>query len=91
MVDLSKPNELWFTLEKLLTSTSARVESIINDLRGVDPDIKNVMRKTAWERIGNTHPVGIPTDSRLGTYWKYCYASCMYTQGQILTNSTGLP
>ena len=59
VLDLSTPNELWFTLETLLSELKKRVESAINELKREDPSIRDKLKKRCWERIGDDHAVCI--------------------------------
>ncbi|KAL5009245.1 hypothetical protein ScPMuIL_014826 [Solemya velum] len=56
VVDLSAPNQIWFTLETLLAAAHSRVEGIVAELKASDPHIREKLRKRAWERIGEDHP-----------------------------------
>ena len=55
-MDLSKPNELWFTLETLLKSLRARVDSVINEARLKEAEIKEEFKTKAKERYDENHP-----------------------------------
>ena len=57
VLDLSQPQELWFTLESLLQTAKSRVEAVIADMKSTDPDIKQKLQKAAWERVGEENPV----------------------------------
>ena len=57
VLDLSQPQELWFTLELLLQTAKSRVEAVIADMKSTDPDIKQKLQKAAWERVGEENPV----------------------------------
>ena len=57
VLDLSQPQELWFTLESLLQTAKSRVEGVIADMKSTDPDIKQKLQKAAWERVGEENPV----------------------------------
>ena len=59
MVDLSQPNQLWFTLETLLTSLRNRVESVVNQMRTDHPSIRDDLKNEMWERLGIEHPVSM--------------------------------
>jgi len=54
-VDLTKPEEIWFTLETLLASTRSRIESTIADMKHDDPHIQETLLHRAWERVGVEH------------------------------------
>jgi len=55
VLDLSKPSELWFTLEKFLTIIRSRVDAVINEMRMQQPDIKEQLKRQTWQRIGEEH------------------------------------
>lgn len=57
VVDLSKPSEIWFTLETLLAAAKARVENILTEMKQEYPGLKEKLRKKAWERVGEEHSV----------------------------------
>lgn len=44
-------------LETLLAAAHARVEGILAELKSSDPHIREKLRKRAWERFGDDHPV----------------------------------
>ncbi|WAR29221.1 DC2L1-like protein [Mya arenaria] len=54
-VDLSKPEEIWFTLESLLASSRARIEAAIADARQDNPGIREALQKRALARLGEDH------------------------------------
>lgn len=56
VLDLSKPNELWVTLDKWLQVLKARVEVVLNDLRDTDVKVKEHLKRDAWQRVGEDHP-----------------------------------
>ena len=55
-MDLSKPDELWFTMDRLLTYLKNRIEAVIAEAKVNDPYIKEDLRKAAWQRVGEEHP-----------------------------------
>lgn len=57
VVDLSKPSEIWFTLETLLAAAKARVENILTEMKQEYPGLKEKLHKKAWERVGEEHSV----------------------------------
>lgn len=57
VIDLSVPSELWFTMETLLQAAKTRAEEALNEAKITNPSIKEKLRKKAWERIGEDHPV----------------------------------
>lgn len=56
VVDLSQPQELWFTLETLLQAAKVRVEAVIKDMKTGDHEAGKKLQKAAWERVGEEHP-----------------------------------
>lgn len=48
MLDLSKPEEMWFTLEKLLVAIRSRVDAVISQV----PGLKDSLMQKAFERYG---------------------------------------
>ncbi|CAH1792548.1 unnamed protein product [Owenia fusiformis] len=56
VVDLSLPNELWFTLENLIKSAKQRIDDVIANLKASNPDVVNQLIKASWERIGENNP-----------------------------------
>ncbi|CAD5125611.1 DgyrCDS13814 [Dimorphilus gyrociliatus] len=48
MLDLSKPEEMWFTLEKLLTAIRSRVDAVVSQI----PGLKDALTQKAFERYG---------------------------------------
>lgn len=54
-VDLSKPEEIWFTLETLLSSTRSRIEAVISEMRQDNPHLRENLIRRAWDRIGAEH------------------------------------
>ena len=56
VLDLSKPEEMWFTMDRLLTALKNRIETAITEAKMKDPYIKDDLRKAAWMRVGEDHP-----------------------------------
>ncbi|XP_041352795.1 cytoplasmic dynein 2 light intermediate chain 1-like isoform X2 [Gigantopelta aegis] len=56
VLDLSLPNELWFTLESLLTAAKSRIETVIAEMKNTMPNMRDKLREKAWERVGSDHP-----------------------------------
>ncbi|XP_050406960.2 cytoplasmic dynein 2 light intermediate chain 1 [Patella vulgata] len=56
VLDLSAPNEMWFTLETLMTAARARIDSCISEMKADDSKIREKLHKKAWERVGEDHP-----------------------------------
>lgn len=57
VLDLSKPNELWVTLEKWLQVIKSRVEIILNEISDTNVTIKEHLKRDAWLRVGEDHAV----------------------------------
>ena len=57
MLDISQPNELWYTLEALLASLKDRVEVVISQMRSEYPNIREELKAATWQRLGEDHPV----------------------------------
>ncbi|CAH8837591.1 unnamed protein product [Trichobilharzia szidati] len=57
VVDLSKPTELWDTVDNLLKSASSRVEQIFSRLRQKNiTHIQNTLNENLRKKISSTHP-----------------------------------
>lgn len=56
VLDLSKPAELWGTLETMLGALKSRVERISSDLISKDSVVPQQLKKKAWESLGEEHP-----------------------------------
>ncbi|CAI2725916.1 unnamed protein product [Schistosoma spindalis] len=57
VIDLSKPEELWDTVDALLKSASARVDQILNRLHQKNiTRIQNIFSENSRNRIPSTHP-----------------------------------
>ena len=56
MLDLSRPSELWITMEKLLTVIKTRVDSVIREAQSQNPSIKDQLKAATWERLGEDLP-----------------------------------
>lgn len=57
VLDLSKPNELWVTLEKWLQVIKSRIETILNEISDTNVTIKEHLKRDAWMRVGEDHAV----------------------------------
>lgn len=57
VLDLSKPNELWVTLEKWLQVIKSRVEIILNEISDANVTTKEHLKRDAWLRVGEDHAV----------------------------------
>jgi len=58
VLDLSKPNELWVTLDKWIQVLKSRVEVVLNEIRDTDVTVREHLKRDAWQRVGQDHPVG---------------------------------
>ncbi|ESO90153.1 hypothetical protein LOTGIDRAFT_192298 [Lottia gigantea] len=56
VLDLSTPTEMWCTLETLLLAARSKISQCISDMKSEKPDIKEILQKKAWERVGEEHP-----------------------------------
>ena len=54
VVDLSKPDELWLTVDRWLNVLKARVAEVLDD-----QSLKDNLRQSAWQRVGEQHDVSI--------------------------------
>lgn len=57
VLDLSKPNELWVTLEKWLQVIKSRIETILNEISDTNVTVKEHLKRDAWMRVGEDHAV----------------------------------
>ena len=57
VVDLSKPDELWLTVDRWLDVLRARVTAVIRDAHNADPSIKDKLQQSSWQRVGEEHEV----------------------------------
>jgi len=57
VVDLSKPDELWLTVDRWLDVIRARVTTIVRDTQNSDPSVKDQLQQAAWLRVGQQHEV----------------------------------
>ena len=55
ILDLSKPAELWLTLEHWLDALRSRVSSALKDIRA--STARERMEQEAWKRVGEDHDV----------------------------------
>ncbi|XP_046842822.1 cytoplasmic dynein 2 light intermediate chain 1-like isoform X3 [Xenia sp. Carnegie-2017] len=55
VVDLSKPNELWLTLEVLLKSTRSAIDKLLSEIKNKNPSLANEIQEKAWKRFGDNH------------------------------------
>ncbi|XP_031552377.1 cytoplasmic dynein 2 light intermediate chain 1-like [Actinia tenebrosa] len=56
VLDLSLPNELWVTMETLLSQVKSRVNKVLEELARKNPGVVNEMKKNAWKKFGDDHP-----------------------------------
>ena len=57
VVDLSKPEELWLTVDRWLEVIQARVAEVLADSQRTDHSLKDKLRQSAWQRVGEQHDV----------------------------------
>lgn len=55
VVDLSRPKELWLTLETLLNSVKARVDKIVASEKAKDGSLLPRLKKNMWALLGESH------------------------------------
>ena len=53
VLDLSKPEELWFTMDRLLTYIRNRVDTVLSEGKSNDPYLKEDLEKKMWQRLGD--------------------------------------
>ncbi|XP_066451662.1 cytoplasmic dynein 2 light intermediate chain 1 [Eleutherodactylus coqui] len=56
VLDLSKPNELWPTMDSLLQVTRKRVDKIVADIGKSNSKAANQIMQNMWRNIPNNHP-----------------------------------
>lgn len=56
VLDLSKPSELWHTIEKLLPVTKNHVDKIIADIGKSNSKVANKIVQNVWRSFPNNHP-----------------------------------
>ncbi|KAH3848343.1 cytoplasmic dynein 2 light intermediate chain 1-like [Dreissena polymorpha] len=54
-VDLSKPDEIWFTLESLLQSCRTRIDTAITEMKQSHPNIRDILQRRAADSFGVDH------------------------------------
>jgi len=54
LVDLSKPEELWSTVDRWLDVIKTRINELVNDIQSTDK-----LHQSAWQRVGEQHSVRI--------------------------------
>jgi len=59
VVDLSKPEELWLTVERWLDVVKARVAAVYRGTDNTDPSLKDTLHQSAWQRVGEEHEVAL--------------------------------
>jgi len=57
VLDLSRPVEMWMTLEHWLQVLRTRIDAVLSDLRSSDSTLRDTLRRAAVERIGADHQV----------------------------------
>jgi dynein light intermediate chain 2 len=56
VLDLSKPDQLWNTLDVFIRRLRSSVSQVLADLQSTKPDLVEQLRKRAWHRFGSDHP-----------------------------------
>ncbi|XP_064387281.1 cytoplasmic dynein 2 light intermediate chain 1-like isoform X2 [Halichondria panicea] len=56
VVDLSKPEEIWTTLEVFLKQIRTRVHVVLSELNPMAPELVSKLRTRAWNKFGEKHP-----------------------------------
>lgn len=57
VLDLSKPNELWTTMESLLQVTRNHVNRILTKLEKTNPEVAAEIKQRMWNNLQRDHPV----------------------------------
>nr|XP_021382121.1 cytoplasmic dynein 2 light intermediate chain 1 isoform X2 [Lonchura striata domestica] len=56
VLDLSKPNELWTTMENLLQVTRNQVNKILTKLEKTNPEVADEIKQRMWNDLQRDHP-----------------------------------
>ena len=56
VLDLSRPEELWNTLESLLNQVRSRVSKVMSNLKSVEPELVQHLVRQSWQEYGKDHP-----------------------------------
>uniref|UniRef100_A0A8C7EGH4 Cytoplasmic dynein 2 light intermediate chain 1 n=1 Tax=Nothoprocta perdicaria TaxID=30464 RepID=A0A8C7EGH4_NOTPE len=56
VLDLSKPNELWTTMESLLQVTRSHVNKILTKLGKTNPEVAAEIKQRVWNNLQKDHP-----------------------------------
>ena len=59
VVDLSKPEELWLTVDRWLDVIKTRVSAVIRDAHNTDLALKDKLHQSAWQYVGEEHEVTV--------------------------------
>ncbi|NXD71722.1 DC2L1 protein, partial [Eolophus roseicapillus] len=73
VLDLSKPNELWTTMEKLLQVTRNHVNKILAKLEKTNPEVATEIKQRMWNNLQRDHPLKVLTV----IFWGL-FLSCMF-------------
>lgn len=57
VLDLSKPHELWTTMESLLQVTRNHVNKILTKLEKTNPEVAAEIKQRMWNDLQRDHPV----------------------------------
>ncbi|XP_067129331.1 cytoplasmic dynein 2 light intermediate chain 1 [Centruroides vittatus] len=55
VLDLSVPEELWFTMETLLQACTDRIKDVLNLHAAKSKELKQILIDKAWKRVGENH------------------------------------
>ncbi|NWS45102.1 DC2L1 protein, partial [Probosciger aterrimus] len=61
VLDLSTPNELWTTMEKLLQVTRNHVNKILAKLEKTNPEVATEIKQRMWNSLQRDHPLKVLT------------------------------
>lgn len=63
VLDLSKPNDLWPTMENLLQATKSHVDKVIMKLGKTNSKAASEMRQKIWSNMQKDHQVSCRWDN----------------------------
>ncbi|KAL5486978.1 hypothetical protein EMCRGX_G019526 [Ephydatia muelleri] len=56
VLDLSKPEELWITLEVALKQVTQCVNQVVSELKSSHPQLAQKLKQRRWKKFGEDHP-----------------------------------
>lgn len=80
VLDLSKPNDLWLTMENLLQATKSHVDKVIMKLGKTDSTAASEMRQKIRSNMQKDHPVSCS--------WGYSWNLNPYTVKANITTAS---